>query len=82
LIDRYRGGFAPGHSPDQLRVGIHSLSYVATIDHGRRRVFSGMQSFTEIGRGRGCHQIARLDAQLGPTGALWAIRTVAEKICV
>src|SRR6201998_1693132 len=30
LIDRYReAGLRAGHSPDQLRVGIHSLGYVA-----------------------------------------------------
>ena len=30
LIDRYRqAGLRAGHSPDQLKVGIHSLGYVA-----------------------------------------------------
>src|SRR6202166_856059 len=33
LVDRYReAGLRAGHSPDQLKVGIHSLGYVAETD--------------------------------------------------
>src|SRR6059036_108747 len=87
LIDRYRdAGLRAGHSPDQLKVGIHSLGYVAdrstTAEH---EFFPGYaRSFTEIGRERGWPPMTRahFDAQLGPTGALLVgdPETVAEKI--
>ena len=88
LIDRYREA-GSGHSPDQLKVGIHSLGYVAdnsTI--AEDEFFPGYaRSFTEIGRERGWPPMTRahFDAQLGPTGALLVgdPETVAEKIlCV
>src|SRR5260221_2267466 len=56
LIDRYReAGLRTGHSPDQLKVGIHSLGYVAdSSTRGEDEFFPGYaQSFTEIGRERG-----------------------------
>jgi alkanesulfonate monooxygenase SsuD/methylene tetrahydromethanopterin reductase-like flavin-dependent oxidoreductase (luciferase family) len=87
LIDRYReAGLRSGHSLDQLKVGIHSLGYVAdrstTAEH---EFFPGYaRSFTEIGRERGWPPMTRahFDAQLGPTGALLVgdPETVAEKI--
>ena len=42
LIDRYReAGLRTGHSPDRLKVGIHSLGYVANSSTtARKRVFS------------------------------------------
>ena len=87
LIDRYReAGLRTGHSPDQLKVGIHSLGYVANSSPtAANEFFPGYaQSFTEIGRERGWPPMTRAhyDAQLGPTGALLVgdPETVAEKI--
>jgi len=87
LIDRYRqAGLRAGHSPDQLRVGIHSLGYVAkSAAQAANDFFPGYaQSFTEIGRERGWPPMTRahFDAQLGSTGALLVgdPETVAEKI--
>jgi len=87
LIDRYRqAGLRSGHSPDQLKVGIHSLGYVAdSSTTAEDEFFPGYaQSFTEIGRERGWPPMTRahFDAQLGPTGALLVgdPETVAEKI--
>ena len=87
LIDSYReAGLRAGHSPDQLKVGIHSLGYVAdSSSKAANEFFPGYaQSFTEIGRERGWPPMTRahFDAQLGPTGALLVgdPKTVAEKI--
>src|SRR4029077_11809676 len=87
LIDGYReAGLRAGHSPDQLKVGIHSLGYVAdSSTTAEDEFFPGYaQSFTEIGRERGWPPTTRahFDAQLGPTGALLVgdPETVAEKI--
>src|ERR1700675_1596165 len=87
LIDRYRqAGLRAGHFPDQLKVGIHSLGYVAdSSTTAEEEFFPGFpQSFTEIGRERGWPPMTRahFDAQLGPTGALLVgdPETVAEKI--
>src|SRR5438046_3415845 len=87
LIDRYReAGSRAGHSPDQLKVGIHSLGYVAETDaKPANDCFPGYaKSFSEIGKERGWPPVTRaqFDAQLGPTGALLVgdPETVAEKI--
>jgi alkanesulfonate monooxygenase SsuD/methylene tetrahydromethanopterin reductase-like flavin-dependent oxidoreductase (luciferase family) len=87
LIDRYRqAGLRAGHSPDQLKVGIHSLGYVAgNAAQAANDFFPGYaQSFTEIGRERGWPPMTRahFDTQLGPTGALLVgdPEVVAEKI--
>ena len=87
LIDRYReAGLRAERSPDQLKVGIHSLGYVADNSTTADDEFfpSYAQSFTEIGRERGWSPMIRahFDAQLGPTGALLVgdPETVAEKI--
>src|SRR5207249_5041295 len=87
LIDRYReAGLRSRHSPDQLKVGIHSLGYVAdNSTAAEEEFFPGYaRSFTEIGRERGWPPMTRahFDAQLGPTGALLVgdPETVAEKI--
>src|SRR4026209_2296904 len=87
LIDSYReAGLRAGHSPDQLKVGIHSLGYVAdSSTTAEDEFFPGYaQSFTEIGRERGWPPMTRahFDAQPGPTGALLVgdPETVAEKI--
>ena len=87
LIDRYRwAGSRAGHSPEQLKVGIHSLGYVAdSSTTAEDEFFPGYaRSFTEIGRERGWPPMTRahFDAQLGPTGALLVgdPETVSEKI--
>jgi probable LLM family oxidoreductase len=87
LIERYReAGLRARHSPDQLKVGIHSLGYVAdSSTTAEDEFFPGYaQSFTQIGRERGWPPMTRahFDAQLGPTGALLVgdPKTVAEKI--
>jgi probable LLM family oxidoreductase len=87
LIERYReAGRNAGHSPDQLKVGIHSLGYVTdSSTTAEDEFFPGYaRSFTEIGRERGWPPMTRahFDAQLGPTGALLVgdVETVAEKI--
>jgi alkanesulfonate monooxygenase SsuD/methylene tetrahydromethanopterin reductase-like flavin-dependent oxidoreductase (luciferase family) len=87
LIDRYReAGLRAGHSPDQLKVGVHSLGYLAeSAAKAANEFFPGYaQSFTEIGRERGWPPMTRahFDAQLGATGALLVgdPETVAEKI--
>jgi len=87
LIDRYRqAGLRAGHSSDQLKVGIHSLGYVAESSaRAADDFFPGYaQSFSEIGKERGWPPVTRahFDALLGPTGALLVgdPETVAEKI--
>ena len=75
LIDRYRqAGLRAGHSPDQLKVGIHSLGYVAeNAAKAADDFFPGYaRSFSEIGKERGWPPVTRahFDALLGPTGAL------------
>jgi alkanesulfonate monooxygenase SsuD/methylene tetrahydromethanopterin reductase-like flavin-dependent oxidoreductase (luciferase family) len=87
LIERYReAGRRAGHSPHQLKVGIHSLGYVAeSAAKAANDFFPGYaQSFSEIGRERDWPPVTRahFDALLGPTGALIVSdsETVAEKI--
>jgi len=87
LIDRYReAGLRAGHTPEKLKVGIHSLGYVAdNAATAANEFFPGYaRSFTEIGKERGWPPTTRahFDAQLGPTGALLVgdPETVAEKI--
>src|SRR3989441_1650861 len=87
LIDRYReAGLRAGRFPDQLKVGIHSLGYVAdSASKAANEFFPGYaRSFSEIGKERGWPPVTRahFDALLGPTGALIVgdPETVAEKI--
>jgi probable LLM family oxidoreductase len=75
LIDLYReAGRRAGHSPDQLKVGIHSLGYVAeTTQEAADDFFPGYaHTMTEIGKERGWRPVTRagFDAQRGPQGAL------------
>src|SRR5207244_3665755 len=75
LIDRYReAGLRAGHPPDQPKVGIHSLGYVAdSASKAANEFFPGYaRSFSEIGKERGWPPVTRahFDALLGPTGAL------------
>jgi len=87
LIDLYReAGLRAGHSLKQLKVGVHSLGYVAEdFATAADDFFPGYaDSFTKIGKERGWPPTTRghFNAQLGPTGALLVgdPETVVEKI--
>src|SRR5246500_2912455 len=75
LINLYReAGLRAGHSLDILKVGVHSLGYVAEdFATAANDFFPGYaESFTQIGKERGWPPMTRghFNAQLGPTGAL------------
>ena len=75
LIDLYReAGERAGHLPHQLKVGVHSLGYVAgSTREAVDDFFPGYaHSMNEIGKERGWPPITRRDfeAQRGPNGAL------------
>jgi probable LLM family oxidoreductase len=75
LIDLYReAGRRAGHSPDQLKVGIHSIGYVAeTTQQAADDFFPGYaRTFSGIAKERGWRPVthADYDAQRGPYGAL------------
>jgi probable LLM family oxidoreductase len=87
LIDLYReAGSKAGHSPEKLRVGLHSLGYVA--DTTKKAVAeyypSYAENFTRIGKERGWPPVtkAHFDLQRGPRGAFLVgnPEEVAEKI--
>jgi len=87
LIDLYReAGRRAGFSSDRLKVGVHSLGYVAaTAQQAADDFFPGYaRAFTTIGKERGWGPITRaqFDAQLTPNGALLVGTPdeVAEKI--
>ena len=87
LIDLYReAGRRAGHPPGRLKVGIHSIGYVAeTTGQAVDEFYPGYaRSFTAIGRERGWPPTTRaqFDAGQGPGGALLVgdAKTVAEKI--
>src|ERR671919_1002119 len=75
LIDLYReAGRQAGHSADQLKVGVHSLGYVAeSTQEAVNDFFPGYaRTMTEIGKERGWPRMthASFDAQRGSQGAL------------
>ena len=75
LVDLYReAGKAAGHSSDKLKVGLHSLGYVAnTTKEATDDFYPGYaETFTRIGKERGWPPVrrAQFDAQVGPQGAL------------
>jgi len=75
LIDLYRqAGKEAGYLPNQLKVGVHSLGYVAeTTKEAADDFFPGYRhTFNEIGKERGWPPVTRMDfdAQRGPEGAL------------
>jgi probable LLM family oxidoreductase len=87
LIDLYReAGARAGHAPEQLKVGLHSLGYVApTTEEAADDFFPGYaKAFTDVGKERGWSAVTRagFDAQRGPAGALIIgdPETVAEKL--
>lgn len=87
LVDLYReAGRKAGHAPESLKVGIHSIGYVAdTTEQAAEEFFPGYaRAFTEIGKERGWPPTTRahFDAGRAPTGALLVgdPETVARKI--
>jgi len=87
LVDLYRkAGEKAGHSPEQLKVGLHSLGYVAhSSQEALDDYYPGYaETFTRIGKERGWPPVTRghFDAQNGPRGALLVggPEEVAEKI--
>jgi probable LLM family oxidoreductase len=87
LVDIYREyGRRAGFGPDQLKVGVHALGYVAeTTQQAIDDFFPGYaKSFTKIGKERGWPPVTRahFDAVRGLHGALLvgSAEEVAEKI--
>ena len=75
LVDIYRqAGKEAGHSPEKLKVGLHSLGYVAkSMDEAVNLYYEGYaKMFTKIGRERGWGPVTReqFDQQTGPLGAI------------
>ncbi len=75
LVDIYREyGRRAGHSEDRLKVGVHSLGYVATTTKEAADDFwpGYARAFTDVGKERGWAPPTRpqFDAQRGPEGAL------------
>jgi probable LLM family oxidoreductase len=75
LIDLYReAGRRGGHLPEQLKVGVHSLGYVAeSTKEAVDDFFPGYaNTMTEIGKERGWPKMTRasFDAQRSPQGSL------------
>ncbi|MBA3647729.1 MAG: LLM class flavin-dependent oxidoreductase [Chitinophagales bacterium] len=87
LVDLYReAGKIAGHSPENLKVGLHSLGYLAnTTQEAIDDFYPGYaETFTRIGKERGWPPVRRsqFDAQVGPQGALLVggPEEIAEKI--
>jgi probable LLM family oxidoreductase len=87
LVDLYREtGERFGFSPDRLKVGVHSLGYVAaTTQQAADDFFPGYaRAVTDVGKERGWPPVTRagFDAQRGPQGALLvgSADEVVEKI--
>jgi probable LLM family oxidoreductase len=87
LIDLYReAGKRSGHAPEQLKVGIHALGYVADTDQqASDDFFPGYaEAFTKIGQERGWPPVTRnqFEALRRPKGALLVSdpETVASKL--
>ena len=87
LVDMYReSGRRAGHSSEKLKVGLHSLGYVA--ENSKKAVedyFPGYaKTFTKIGKERGWPPVTldRFKAQNGPLGALMigSPKEISEKI--
>jgi len=86
-IELYReAGRRAGYAPEQLRVGLHCIGFLAdTTQQAAEDFFPGYaHTFTEIGKERGWPPTTRaqFDATRGPTGALIIgdAETVTRKI--
>ena len=87
LVDLYRkSGEKAGHAPEKLKVGLHSLGYVAeTQEEAIEDFYPGYaEIFTKIGRERGWSPVTKphFMSQIGPTGALLvgSAEEIAERI--
>lgn len=87
LVDLYRkSGEKAGHAPEKLKVGLHSLGYVAaTREEAIEEFYPGYaEIFTKIGRERGWSPVTKphFMSQIGPTGALLvgSPEEIAERI--
>ena len=87
LVDLYRqAGARAGFAPEQLKVGVHSLGYVAETDEVAANAFfpGYAKTFGQVGKERGWGGVTRanFEAVIGPTGALLvgSPENVAEKI--
>ena len=87
LVDLYRqAGAKAGHAPEKLKVGLHSLGYVAeSTEKAVEEYYPGYaETFTKIGKERGWPPVTRnhFNAQTGPLGALvvGGPEEVADKI--
>lgn len=87
LVDLYReAGKRAGYAPEQLKVGLHSLGYVAETDQAAADDYypGYAETFTRIGKERGWPPVTRrhFEEQTGPLGALivGGPETVAAKI--
>ena len=87
LVDLYReAGKRAGHRPEQLKVGMHSLGYVAnTTQQALDEFYPGYaEAMTKVGKERGWPPMTRnrFEAQIGPEGALLvgSVEEVAAKI--
>jgi probable LLM family oxidoreductase len=87
LVDLYReAGRKAGHSPEKLKVGLHSLGYIAeTSEKAVADFYPGYaEIFTKIGRERGWPPVTKshFDAQNGKHGALLVggPEEIAEKL--
>jgi probable LLM family oxidoreductase len=87
LVDLYReAGRRAGHPAEKLKVGLHSIGFLAdTTQKAADDFFPGYaHTFTEIGKERGWSPTTRaqFDATRGPTGALIIgdAETVTKKI--
>src|SRR5690606_27152559 len=87
LTDIYRNaGERAGFAPEQLKIGLHSLGYVAkNSDEAREVYYPGYaETFTRIGKERGWPPVTRphFNAQTAPLGALviGSPEEVTEKI--
>jgi probable LLM family oxidoreductase len=74
LVDLYReAGRRAGHSPEKLKVGLHSLGYVSdTTEKAIAEYYPGYaETFTRIGKERGWPPVtfSSFEAQRGPRGA-------------
>ena len=87
LVDLYREtGRTAGHEPGRLRVGVHSIGFVAdTREAAREQFWPAFEDlFSRLGRERGWPPTTRaqFDAACGPSGAMVVgdPESVAEKI--
>jgi len=87
LVDLYRqAGKKAGFLPEQLKVGVHSLGYVANSTREALDDFypGYAESMTKVGKERGWPPMTRgrFEAQMGPDGALLVgnPEEIAEKI--